>query len=69
MDETPRQRFIRNAGENARVARAVQLRLQREGRLDDAARVGELQDKWDEITAEAQRQEDAGSTETGPNTD
>ena len=56
IEETPRQRFLRNHQENVRIMRAAALRAEREG-SPDAATIREIAEAWGRIGDKAQDQE------------
>ena len=66
MEETARQRFIRNSQENNRAIRARQRHCEKIGDVESADSIRKIADTWDEITAEAVRQEnESAGSESG----
>ena len=57
MEETARQRFIRNHEDNANLIQTQIVLLEREGKFDDAAKVREMQATWNAIYERAVAEE------------
>lgn len=53
MNETPKEKFLRNHEERVRDMRAAAILADREGRSDDAARIRAIADTWERIGDQA----------------